>query len=233
MSRLVRCNLEMIMDLLLLTCHTAIAAPDFAACGSLPHAKIEVPDGQPILTLHANGTRNYTCSELGGATVVGDNQGEVLATFNYEGNTSIPAGSLYTAENGDVIYIIDFLSQNLFGRAEMDSSVGDPLGPSPIFQPSPRNDSIPWARWRVLASTGQGVLENVTYVTRFDTEGGGKPLKCPLGRRTVEVPFKAAYTFYTCTDANTSVISSAARCILQSAVVFTTVASLLLTCTLA
>ena len=71
MSRLVRCNLEMIMALLLLTCHTAIAAPDFAACGSLPHAKIEVPDGQPILTLHANGTRNYTCSELGGATVVG------------------------------------------------------------------------------------------------------------------------------------------------------------------
>jgi Protein of unknown function (DUF3455) len=203
MNGLGRCYNVIIGLLLLLACETVFAAPDFEACGDIPDDKVLLPDGVLLLQLHANGTRNYTCSDPGGAATIGDNQGAVFSRFNYNGNLNETAGSLYSNSEDHVIMVVDYPPQNLVGQAEMDHSIGDPRGTSPIFQPSPRNDSIPWARWRVLNATG--VLENVTYVTRYDTDGGKKPEKCPPGRSTAEVPFKAVYLFYTCnSDASTS-----------------------------
>jgi hypothetical protein len=93
------------------------------------------------------------------------------------------------------------------------------------------NGSIPWARWRAIPSTGEGALENVTYVTRLDTEGGEKPVKCPMGKKTAEVPFKAGYTFYTCGgDGSASSGASTKPRLFQDAIVLlTTVASIVLT----
>ncbi len=215
---------------LLFLSHKASAAPNFEACGTLPDNSLDIPGGVAILHLHASGTRNYTCSSAGGPAIIGDNQGEVLAKFNLESNASQIVGNSYTTPEGQPIYVVDFPAQGLFGKVQMERSIADDrLGPSPTFQPSPTNGSIPWARWRTIPSTGEGSLENVTYVTRFDTEGGEKPVNCPMGKKTAEVPFKAGYTFFTCGGSASSGASTKPRLFQDAIVLLTTLASIVLT----
>ena len=212
--------------LILLAFDTSFAVPDFAACGDLPHDKIEVPGGVQILRLHARGTRNYTCSTPGGQPIIADNQGGVLAHFHPEGKENETAGFAYTDPDDDVIMILDYPLGNLSGSLETNVTLaGAPVGTSPIFQPSPRNDSIPWARWRVIDAGGTGVLENVTYVTRYDTEGGKKPETCPAGKLEAQIPFKAAYSFYTCTQSNGFIAAVGS---IKTALLSTSFASILL-----
>jgi len=225
MSGLERCSFVIIA--LLLLCDKSSAAPNFEACGKIPSNSIDIPGGETVLQLHARGTRNYTCSQPGGAAGVGDNQGEGLSDFIFEADANEIVGFSYYAPGGKVIFVLDYPPESLFGWAEMNRSLADSLGTSPIFQPSPRNDSIPWARWRASSSGGTGILENVTYVARSDTEGGVKPEKCPPGKKSAEVPFTANYAFYTCVQPSSGSLSSSPRYI-SCAIWLTTAASILL-----
>jgi hypothetical protein len=63
---------------------------------------------------------------------------------------------------------------------------------------APEPGAIPWLLLRAVPQ-GDGVLGNVDYVQRIETRGGVAPAgPCdPAGDRTVAVPYRARYVFFT------------------------------------
>jgi hypothetical protein len=189
------CGLPAVVMLLLLA--STGAAPDFTACGAIPTDSVQVPGGSEVLRLHAVGTRNYTCPTPGGVAPIGDGQGNPLARLAFAGSSDHSIGSTFSSTEGYVTINIDDPSTGRAGSADMAS---DTAGVSPVFQPSPNNGSISWARWRVVDAGGEGILANVTYVARVNTSGGERPDRCPSNSTVATVPFQADYVMYACTS---------------------------------
>ena len=65
--------------------------------------------------------------------------------------------------------------------------------------PSPEADAIPWLLLKAADGSASGQLSEVKFTRRSDTEGGKAPVTgCDASHldSTVEVPYKAIYTFY-------------------------------------
>jgi hypothetical protein len=58
--------------------------------------------------------------------------------------------------------------------------------------------AIPWLRLKAVTNQGDGVLAEVDYVQRLETQGGVAPTGAcdPAADRTVAVPYRARYVFY-------------------------------------
>ena len=64
--------------------------------------------------------------------------------------------------------------------------------------PSPKPDAISWLLLRVSGHAGHGLLDDVAYILRTDTDGGTAPeTGCDMTRpgRLLAVPYRATYTF--------------------------------------
>ena len=64
--------------------------------------------------------------------------------------------------------------------------------------PAPRPGAIPWLLLRAVSTQGDGVLSGVDYIKRVKTKGGvAPPGACdPAEDRTLSVPYRAEYRFY-------------------------------------
>ena len=58
--------------------------------------------------------------------------------------------------------------------------------------------AIPWLRLKAVTNQGDGVLAQVDYVQRIETQGGVAPAgPCdPATDRTAAVPYRARYVFW-------------------------------------
>lgn len=64
--------------------------------------------------------------------------------------------------------------------------------------PAPGSGAIPWLVLQAVKHEGQGLMSDVAFVLRTDTEGGVAPSSgCDAGRdgAHTEVPYRATYTF--------------------------------------
>jgi hypothetical protein len=64
---------------------------------------------------------------------------------------------------------------------------------------APSNESIPWLLLEANAHEGSGAFSTISYIQRFDTEGGIVPATgCDAAHAQVEVrvPYEATYAFY-------------------------------------
>ena len=168
------------------------------ACNGVLNATVTVNGGTPVLTLTAKGTRNYTCATPRGPTPIGDDQGATLAVFAPLGSSNYSSGTIFFDTDEHVVVDVNDPVSGLSGVVRLLNDA--PAYGSPTYQMSPKNDSIAWARYLVLGVTAGG-LENVTYVTRVNTEGGLRPETCLANKTTAEIPFQADYVFYECSSA--------------------------------
>jgi Protein of unknown function (DUF3455) len=64
---------------------------------------------------------------------------------------------------------------------------------------APESSAIPWLLLKAKSSEGMGILANVSYIQRVDTQGGKPPSTgCDAGHAGTEtrVPYRAHYYFY-------------------------------------
>ncbi len=128
-----------------------------------------------LLRLNGVGVQIYTCKNqaAGPAWSFVAPQAKLLDGTTEAGTHS--AGPTWTLKDGS-------------------SVKGEVIGTS-----SPSADAIPWLLLKPAGSGGSGQLSEVKFIRRSETEGGKAPVTgCDANHldSTVEVPYKAIYTFY-------------------------------------
>jgi hypothetical protein len=149
-------------------------------------ASIEVPDGGGTVLLHAagSGTQNYTCTQaIDGGT-----------GWTFTG----PQADLSDC-NGTVIGH-HFASDGGPGAPEWMTIDGTYViahkVPNASFVPDGGSGSVPWLLLQASANGGTGVLSQVLYVQRLDTDGGVSPAPVCDAGTMIQVPYTADYYFY-------------------------------------
>jgi hypothetical protein len=146
-------------------------------------ASLDVPvDGGAVL-LHGagSGTQNYACeiSDAGSgwvlvtpAATLEDCTGAVLAHhFASDGGATLPEW-----QSPDGTYV-----------------VGHKIA---AYTPDGGAESVPWVLLQAVDHGGSGVLSQVAYVQRLDTDGGAAPAGTCEAGVTQDVPYSADYYFY-------------------------------------
>jgi hypothetical protein len=145
---------------------------------SIPE-QIKPPSGSlPVLTVHAKGDQIYQCSLLGGA---------------YSWQVQAPDARLFD-QQGQIVG--NHYSGPIWEYKEGSQVVGRVLNKVDIAPDS----SISWLLVEVVAHKGTGLLSNVTFINRINTNGGLPPLSgCDSNHLGGEkrVDYTADYIFYT------------------------------------
>jgi hypothetical protein len=167
-----------LLALLGTTLVAAVAVPAGAGAGPKPPEvpeAIQVPAGQQVvLDVAGKGVQIYDC-----------NPTTLAWTFRE------PAAVLYGRGHHPVgIHFRGPTFESFDG-----SSVTGTLVASVA---APESGAIPWLLLKAASNQGDGVLADVDYVQRIETQGGVAPTGAcdPAADRTVAVPYRARYVFY-------------------------------------
>jgi uncharacterized protein DUF3455 len=137
---------------------------------------IQVPDGQKVvLDVAGKGVQIYDC-----------NPTTLAWTFRE------PAAVLYGRGRHPVgIHFRGPTFESFDGSSVLAALDGSAPAPDP-------SRAILWLRLKAVTNQGDGVLAQVDYVQRIETQGGVAPTGAcdPAADRTVAVPYRARYVFY-------------------------------------
>jgi hypothetical protein len=179
---------------------------DGGADGTCPAAWSMAPTVAPSITpdsgtvvLHAlgNGTQNYAC--IGTPIDGGADAGDAGATFAW---TLVTPNATLTDCNGAIIghHFASDAGATAPEWLEVDNSyiIGHKIA---AYTPDGGSGSIPWLLLQATGHDGTdaGVLSNVTYVQRLDTDGGLAPATgCDFDSSgtTTNVGYQADYYFF-------------------------------------
>jgi Protein of unknown function (DUF3455) len=138
---------------------------------------IQVPaDHRVVLDVVGRGVQIYDCPAAGAAWTFR----EPAAVLYGRGNR--PVGIHFRGPTFEA-----FDGSSVLGTLDASTPAPDPTR------------AIPWLRLRAVSTQGDGVLARVDYVQRIETRGGVAPAgPCdPAADRTVAVPYRARYVFFT------------------------------------
>lgn len=141
----------------------------------VPEAIQVLPPEEVVLSVLGKGVQIYDCNP----TTLAWTFREPAATLNGRGGHAVGIhfrGPTFESFDGSSVL------------AALDASV-----PAPA--PS---RAIPWLRLKAVTTRGDGVLAQVDYVQRIETQGGVAPAgPCdPATDRTAAVPYRARYVFW-------------------------------------
>jgi hypothetical protein len=164
-----------------------------------PNVSPSITPDSGVVVLHAlgSGTQNYAC--VGTPIDGGADAGDAGATFAW---TLVTPQATLTDCNGATIghHFASEAGATAPEWLEVDNSyvIGHKLA---AYTPDGGSGSIPWL---LIGATGHdgtdaGVLSNVTYVQRLDTDGGLAPTTgCDFSASgtTTDIPYVADYYFF-------------------------------------
>jgi hypothetical protein len=149
-----------------------------AATSQQPAASIDPPAGEHLLLqLQAAGVQIYSCTSEHGTTA-----------WKLKG----PDAKLTDVKGTD--------AGTHFAGPTWKLADGSEVKGSPVAnKPAPDPGSVPWLLLKVASHSGNGKLDQATYVTRTNTRGGvAPPSGCDTEHQGQEtkVPYSATYSFY-------------------------------------
>jgi Protein of unknown function (DUF3455) len=154
-----------------------LSATLFATAATAQNPTEPPPSQHAILTATGKGVQIYTCqqSAAGPQWVFQAPEAKLLdASGNPIGTHG--AGPIWKSNDGSTVK-------------------GEVLQKSP----SPEPTSIPWLLLKAVSPSGSGIMTNVEYIRRSDTQGGSSPTTgCDAQHlnAVTRVPYTATYTFY-------------------------------------
>jgi hypothetical protein len=154
-----------------------LSATLFATAAGAQNPTEPPPSQRPILTVTGKGVQIYICqqSAAGPQWVFQAPEAKLLdASGNPIGTHG--AGPIWKSNDGSTVK-------------------GEVLQKSP----SPEPTSIPWLLLKAVSPSGSGIMTNVEYIRRSDTQGGSSPTTgCDAQHlnAVTRVPYTATYTFY-------------------------------------
>jgi hypothetical protein len=145
-----------------------------------PHTTpaLRPPEGNAVLLkAHARGVQIYTCKQNGA---------------KYEWALRAPEAELFDERGGK-------LGSHFAGPTWKAQDGSQIVGELRERQPSPTKDAVPWLLLSAKKSEGHGVLGEVRWIQRVDTEGGLAPaVGCDSEHvgQDARAPYQANYYFW-------------------------------------